>query len=171
MTLLSAPDDTTLGLRDRALLAVLYSTGLRAAEVVAFDLGQVDLSAGEVASRDRRGRARPAFLGHQARAQLDEYLLHARPRFVGATCSRALFLSRKGERLSVRSVEHIVRTYGRQVGLSITPRDLRLACATHLRQGGATATAIKGLLGTVTIGPRGPAGGAKPLDRPLYGEV
>jgi integrase/recombinase XerD len=145
--LLERTGDSAVDLRDRALIAVLYATGLRAAEIVAIDLRQVDLAEGQVSRWDEAGEPRPAFLGRVASEALGEYLEAARPVLVRGRSERALFVSREAGRLSVRALEHLVARRAQAAGLNATPRDLRATCAAHLREGGATAIAVRRLLG------------------------
>ena len=158
LMLLGAPGEDKLGLRDRAVLAVLYVTGLRLGELVALDLKQVDLSGGQLLCWDGAGRPRPAPLGPQALAALARYLADARPRFAESSGSAALFLSQRGQRLSARAVEGLVRRHGRECGFDVTPLRLRQTCAQHLREGGARAYAVQQLLGaTLTTSRRVPS--------------
>jgi integrase/recombinase XerD len=145
--LLERTGDTAVAVRDRAVIAVLYAAGLRAAELVAIDLRQVDLASGQVALWDEAGEPRPAFLGRVASEALDEYLAMARPVLARGNAERALFVSREAGRLSVRALEHLVVRRARAAGLNATPRDLRATCSAHLREGGASAITVRRLLG------------------------
>lgn len=155
-TLLAAPAEDTLGLRDRAVLAVLYATGLRVSQLVDLDCKQVDFTAAEIRRWDRSGHPRPAFLGPRALVALQRYLEESRPLLAGGGACPALFLSRLGHRLSARAVESLVARHARAVGLAASPRDLRVACALHLREGGARAGVVKRLLGTTLSTSRAP---------------
>ncbi len=158
--LLAAPDASPVGVRDRAVLATLYATGLRVSELVGLDMRQVDLACGCIERWDRRGELRVAFLGGGAAAALAAYLAEARPQLAGDKPERALFVAQGGRRLSARAVEHLVARHARSAGLRATPRDLRVACAAHLREGGASGLAVRALLGAVRAGrpPRRPEG-------------
>lgn len=152
--LLAPAGDTPVDVRDRAVLAVLYATGLRVSDLVALDVRQLDLPGAQIHYWDRTGRARVAFLGRSA-AVLAEYVERARPLLLRGAPERALFVSREARRISPRAVEHLVKRRARAAGFSATPRDLRATCAAHLREGGATAIAVRALLGTsLTVKPR-----------------
>lgn len=145
--LLAVPDDSAVGQRDRAVLAVLYATGLRVAELALLDLRQIDLDQGTIARWDASGRAVPAFLGRFATEALRAYCEVGR-RLLGRRGERALFLSQKGGRLSARAIEHLVARHAKSAEVKASPRDLRAACAAHLRAGGASAGTVQRLLGT-----------------------
>ncbi|MHB1005198.1 MAG: tyrosine-type recombinase/integrase [Chloroflexota bacterium] len=156
--LLSTPDETATGLRDRAVLAVLYAGGLRVAELSALDARQVDFADQTIQRWDSAGRPRPAFVGGQAWETLARYLAEARP-VLTPSDERALFVSRRGDRISARAVEHLVGRHARAASLEASPNDLRAACAAHLREGGATAVAVRSLLGTTLSNkPQAPSG-------------
>ncbi len=150
VALLSAPDpNTPQGLRDRAILEALYSTGLRVSELVALDLGDVDWGRREVRVRGKGGKERLAVVGRPALRALRLYLRSARPRLAGERNSPALFLNRFGGRLTDRSVRAIVGEYARMAGLddNVTPHTLRHTFATHLLEGGANLRVVQELLG------------------------
>jgi site-specific recombinase XerD len=147
--ILSALPDDTLGLRDRAIVAVLYSTGLRAAELVNLDLRQMRLDTGEVLRWDAAGHLRLAFLTDVAIGAIKDYLRDSRPSLAKASGEQALFVSRLGRRLTVRSLEYGLASAGTRVGVRLSPHDIRMACAAHLREGGASARAVRRMLATV----------------------
>jgi len=147
--LVSAPDSWTVkGRRDRALLDLLYGTGLRMSECVRLDLSDVDLSQGLVLVRDGKGRKdRLLPLSGRARAALELYLRESRPELVKTSQEAALFLSKYGLRLGGLSVRVLVRRYGQAVGIKASTHVLRHSYATHLLQGGASIREIQVLLG------------------------
>ncbi len=154
----SPRDDTPLGLRDRALLEVLYGAGLRVSEAVGLDLGDVDRSAGLVRVAGKGGRERVVPLGGEALRALDAYLAGGRPRLLlarrrGAEGERALFLSRSGRRLSARAVRQIVSRYAEVTlpGRAPSPHTLRHSFATHLLDNGADLRAVQELLGHASV--------------------
>jgi site-specific recombinase XerD len=139
-----------LGLRDRAILELLYASGLRVSELVGLDLADLDLGERLVAVRGKGGRRRRVPFGEPARDALARYLAEGRPRLaVAARPTEAVFLSRFGRRLGVRSVHALVARAGRAAAVprAVGPHALRHACATHLLDGGADLRAVQELLG------------------------
>jgi integrase/recombinase XerC len=156
-SLLNAPDDSPAGLRDRALLEMLYASGLRAGEVVRLNLGDLDLEAGEVRVRQGKGRKeRIGLLGRAAIDALQNYLQFGRPALEAKARkgrSVALLLNKYGERLSDRGVRRTFDKYVEAAGarLKITPHVLRHTFATHLLENGADLRAVQELLGHAHI--------------------
>lgn len=147
--LLEAPDDTTpLGARDRAILEVLYSCGVRLAELQGLDLGNVSLPRRELLVRGKGSKERWVVFGQPTHAALAHYLHEARPLLTTGP-GTALFLNRYGQRLSRRSIEKLVRRYAAQVGTrdGVHPHTLRHTFATHMLEGGADLRVIQELLG------------------------
>jgi site-specific recombinase XerD len=128
--------DSPLALRNRALLEVLYSCGLRSAEAVGLDLSDVDFERESVHVRGKGGKERAVPLGEEAAHQLARYLRDGRPALAGGAVD-AVFLSRRGRRLDTSTVRRLLRK----------PHRLRHAFATHLLEGGADLRTIQELLG------------------------
>ena len=128
--------DSPLALRNRALLELLYSDGLRSAEVVALDLVDVDFEREAVLVRGKGGKERSVPLGEEAAHHLARYLRHARPE-LARKAEDAFFLSARGRRLDTSTIRRLVRN----------PHRLRHAFATHLLEGGADLRTIQELLG------------------------
>ena len=148
--LLNAPDiSTPQGLRDRAILDVLYSGGLRVSELVGLNLESVDTRRKEMLVWGKGAKERIALLGKPAMAALRTYVEQGRPRLLRGKVTNALFLNRFGDRLTTRSVMNIVRKYSRLAGLAkrVTPHTLRHSFATHLLDGGADLRSVQELLG------------------------
>jgi integrase/recombinase XerC len=145
----SRPD----GLRDRAILEVLYASGMRASELVALDCADLRFHAnGEGEARIRQGKGgkeRIALLGRPAVCALQAYLTQARPQLASARTADALFLNRLGGRLSDRGVRRLFDKYCHAVAAShkITPHTLRHSFATHLLDNGADLRVVQELLG------------------------
>jgi integrase/recombinase XerC len=154
--LLAAPRESTpVGMRDRAILELLYAAGLRVSEVTGLDVEDVDLERGEVRVLGKGSRQRVGLLGAPARRALERYLQVARPLSQGGRARRdaaAFFLNRNGGRLTPRSVQLLVRRYSRQAGLAsgVHPHTLRHTFATHLLDGGADLRVVQELLGHAT---------------------
>jgi len=150
--LLAQPDPRTPeGLRDKALLELLYSSGLRVSELVGLDVHHVDLEAELVRVVGKGDRERVVPLGSYAVQALQAYLTSARPRLAGS--SAALFVSRSGRRLTRQWVWRLLRRYTRAAGISrpVSPHALRHSFATHLLEGGADLRSVQELLGHASI--------------------
>jgi site-specific recombinase XerD len=132
--------DSPLALRSRALLELLYSAGLRSAEAVALDLGDVDFERETVHVRGKGGKERVVPLGEEAAAHLARYLQLGRPA-LAAGANDAIFLSARGRRLDTSTVRRLLRH----------PHRLRHAFATHLLEGGADLRVIQELLGHASL--------------------
>ena len=147
----AANDASPFGLRDRAILELLYGSGIRLGELVALNVDDVDLQRRELWVREGKGgEERIALFGQAAASALRTYLERARPHLVDVHHpSRALFLNRYGGRLSRVSVTNIVHRYARLAGIrkNVTPHMLRHSFATHLMEGGADVRVVQELLG------------------------
>jgi integrase/recombinase XerD len=154
--LLDAPNTSLpYGLRDRALIEVLYATGVRVGELEKITVHHVDLDAQTLQVRHAKGgRPRVVPLGKQAAKWLKEYLTQVRPRLAKRRpFERALFLVRGGAPLGQTQIRFLLQDYRKRAKIkkSVTPHILRHTCATHLLQGGADIRAIQQLLGHVSL--------------------
>lgn len=148
--LLMAPDTSNpQGMRDRAILEMLYAAGMRVSELVALDLRDVDRSRAEVRVLGKGNKERIVLLGKPALAALEQYLTEGRPKLIGKKISNALFLNRFGTRLTARAVQMMLDKYSTQIGLKqpVTPHLLRHTFATHMLDGGADLRVVQELLG------------------------
>jgi integrase/recombinase XerC len=152
--LLEAPDSSTaLGQRDRALMELLYASGLRVSELVSLDLEQINLDTNEIRVWGKGAKERMVLMGKPAAAALASYLSQGRPRLLGKKKSYALFLNRDGGRLTERSIQRILRKYTRVAGIKkrVHPHLLRHTFATHLLDGGADLRVVQELLGHASL--------------------
>jgi len=155
--LLEQPDrEKELGLRDLAILELLYSTGVRVSELVAIDIERLDLNSRLVRVSGKGGKERLLPVGRKAIAAIREYLEHTEKRREKAGYSKRqgpLFLNYRGGRLSARSVNRLVKRYSTKCGIitGISPHSLRHTFATHLLDGGADLRSIQELLGHVSL--------------------
>jgi len=153
--LLTLPDaKTPYGLRDRAMLEVLYSTGLRVSELVGLRVSDLDMKVGCVRCIGKGDKERIVPIGKKAIAMVDKYLREARPKLLGkAAASPTLFVNRRGGALSRVGVWKILSAYGRRAGLRVplTPHMLRHSFATHLLERGADLRSVQLMLGHADI--------------------
>jgi integrase/recombinase XerC len=152
--LMTTPDAETLaGIRDRAVVEVLYGSGLRVSELTNANVGDFDLQSGSVRVVGKGSKERSVPLGSKAVASLQSYLAEARPG-LSATgeAGQAMFVSARGKRLGVRAVERAVKKYGTLCGRAdLVPHGLRHTCATHMLEGGADLRAIQEMLGHASL--------------------
>jgi len=148
--LLAAPDPREeFYLRDRALLELLYATGMRVSEVVDLPLDQINLRLGYVRCIGKGRKERIVPVGRSAIEAVEEYLEYLRPRLMGDRSVSALFLSRTGRPLDRTNVWRLVRKYAITAGVDkpLSPHTLRHCFATHLLAGGADLRIVQELLG------------------------
>jgi integrase/recombinase XerD len=156
--LLSAPStNTPVGLRDRAMLEVLYSTGLRVSELLNLRISDLDMRMGCVRCIGKGDKERLVPIGRKAIAAVEAYLADARPKLIrwGAPPphNHVLFLTVAGRRLSRITIWKILHDYGVKLGLRgrLTPHKLRHSFATHLLEGGADLRSVQLMLGHADI--------------------
>lgn len=148
--LLATPDTATdIGRRDRAILEVLYSSGLRVAEICSLDVGDIDFKYRELRVVGKGDKERIALLGKPSVMALTEYVHRTREKLANRQSQTALFLNRYGGRLSTRSVERLVKRYALKAGLdsNFHTHTLRHSFATHLLDGGADLRVVQDLMG------------------------
>jgi site-specific recombinase XerD len=155
--LVSTPDDPdnpgrhkdpSMQARDRAILEILYATGLRVSEVSALDMRDVDMARRRVRTVGKGSKEREVILGTPAQGAMERYLKEARPLMVGPKSTDAIFLNRFGVRLSKRTIQEMVRSYGLQsIDTRVHPHMLRHTFATHMLDGGADLRIVQELLG------------------------
>src|SRR5688572_19667614 len=152
--LLEAPDGASpLGLRDRAILELLYGSGLRISELTGMDVDDLDLEVGSLRVLGKGGKEREVPLGSFGRDAVGAYLSRGRPALAGAASRGALFLNARGGRLSRQSCARLLGRYVRLAGIDrrVTLHTLRHSFATHLLEGGADVRVVQELLGHASV--------------------
>lgn len=153
--LLQAPKVRTLrGLRDRAILELLYSTGIRATELANLDVPDIVIEEGELRVRCGKGaKDRVVPVGQAACLWVGRYLKDSRPRLSKHPGVGALFLNRRGRRLNRRALSRIVTACARKAGLTtrVTPHTIRHIFATHMLRGKASLRHLQEMLGHVRL--------------------
>ena len=145
--------DTPMSLRDRAIIEVMYATGVRVSELVSLDIDDVDLDENFVRCMGKGSKERIIPLHDEAVETVSEYLEDSRPSLAGDAAGRALFVSRKGGRLTRQALWLILKGRAQAAGIErkITPHTLRHSFATHLLIGGAPLRHVQELLGHASI--------------------
>ena len=152
--LIEAPDrSTSTGLRDRAILEVLYGAGLRVSELTGLDVDDLDVEGGSVRVVGKGGKEREVPIGRHAQHAVGTYLSRARPSLVGQGTRGALFLNTRGGRLSRQACAKLLAVYATRAGIErrVSPHDLRHSFATHLLEGGADVRVVQELLGHASV--------------------
>lgn len=152
--LLEAADTTTtLGLRDRCMLEVLYATGLRVTELIGLRLSEINSRQGVVRITGKGDKERLVPLGEEALDWLQRYLQHSRPELIRGQSLDTVFLSTRGTQMTRQTFWHRIKALALAAGLpaELSPHTLRHAFATHLLNHGADLRALQMLLGHADI--------------------
>lgn len=149
--LLCRPDQSMKGKRDRAILELLYATGIRVSEVVEMNLEDVNLRMGFVTCTGEHGKARIIPMGRPSRAAVEEYIYEVREKFIKGTenTEKALFVNYSGNRLTRQGLWKLLKEYAKLAGMEnkLTPQTLRNSFAVHMIQNGADLKSLQELMG------------------------
>jgi integrase/recombinase XerD len=139
--------------RDRAMLELLYASGMRVSELISLNLGDVDISNCFVRCFGKGSKERMVPIYPQAAKIVDEYIKEVRPLWAHRETEKALFLNQRGERLTRQGLWQILKNYAKDAGLDkqVTPHTLRHSFATHMLSGGADLRSVQELLGHANI--------------------
>lgn len=153
-SLLDAPDpETASGLRDRAILEILYATGARVSEVSGLRLEDLDLAQGQITVMGKGSKERLVPLHRVAVSRLADYLTNGRPRLGTGATTNSVFLSTRGRPLSADAIRRIFKRWLSAAGIasSLSPHSMRHTFATHMVENGADLRTIQELLGHVAL--------------------
>jgi len=153
-SLLNQPDPrTSLGLRDRAMIELLYGTGVRVSEIVSLQTHQMNLEGDYVTVWGKGAKVRVIPFGKWAREKVLRYLKEARPKLSRGRASPFIFLTRSGKALTRQAFWKLIRRYALAAGIEkrVTPHTMRHSFATHLLEGGADLRAVQSMLGHADI--------------------
>ena len=152
--LLESPDDSNpRGLRDRAMLQLLYATGLRVSELCGLEMTAVERRMGVLKVIGKGNKQRVVPFGDPAGAAIDRYLESGRPKLLKSRASRFLFVTARGSAMTRQTFWTLIRKYGRSAGIfrRLTPHVVRHSFATHLVEGGADLRSVQIMLGHADI--------------------
>jgi len=149
--LLGKTDQSMKGLRDKAILELLYATGIRVSEVVEMNIEDVNLRMGFVTCTGEHGKARIIPMGRPSRAAVEEYIYEVRPKFIREANNneKALYVNYSGHRLTRQGLWKLLKEYAKLAGIEnrLTPQTLRNSFAVHMIQNGADLKSLQELLG------------------------
>jgi len=147
------PADNAAGIRDRAILELLYASGLRVSELTGLDTDRLDLAGLQVRVIGKGNRERRVPMGDEARERIHRYLAGPREEWTAGRPTAAVFVSQRGARLTRESVGRLVRRWAAAAGVEsrVTPHTFRHSFATHLLEGGADLRVVQTLLGHASI--------------------
>jgi integrase/recombinase XerD len=153
--LLAAPPvDAPTGMRDRAMLQLLYACGLRVSELITVELRNVNLEMGYLRVNGKGNKERLIPMGQAAVEAITTYLGSVRPVLLKSRASRYLFVTARGSHMTRQGFWKLLAQYGKSVGIfhHVTPHVLRHSFATHLLEGGADLRSVQAMLGHADIG-------------------
>jgi len=150
-TLLDKPDGHNLSLRDKAILEIMYSSGLRASEVISLKTGDINFEAGFLTITGKGSKQRVVPVNEQALSTIKSYMEELRPSFLKKKTSSFLFLARGGKPMTRQRLWQLIKKYSSGLSIRISPHTLRHCFASHLLDGGADLRALQKMLGHTDI--------------------
>ncbi|HDH11031.1 MAG TPA: site-specific tyrosine recombinase XerD [Nitrospirae bacterium] len=150
-TLLKKPEGKKLSLRDRAMLEIIYSSGLRASEAINIKLGDINFEAGFITITGKGSKERVVPVNEKALETVKKYIEESRPELLKKRNSRFLFLAKGGKPMTRQRLWQLIKQYSAQLSTNISPHSLRHCFASHLLDGGADLRALQKMLGHTDI--------------------
>lgn len=150
-SLLKKPEGNNLSLRDKAILEIMYSSGLRASEVVNLKTGNINFEAGFLTITGKGSKQRVVPVNEQALSTIRSYMEESRPLFLKKKASNYLFLARGGKPMTRQRLWQLIKKYSAELSIKISPHTLRHCFASHLLDGGADLRALQKMLGHTDI--------------------
>ncbi len=151
LTLLSTPEGQKLSLRDRAMLATIYASGLRASEVVNIKMGDINFEGGFMKITGKGSKERVVPINETAMETILDYIEESRPRILNKRTSEFLFLAKGGKPMTRQRLWQLIKKYSAGLSIEISPHTLRHCFASHLLNGGADLRALQKMLGHTDI--------------------
>lgn len=147
--LMELPDNSVKGIRDRAILELLYATGIRASELIEMSTEDVNLRMGFVKCTPQHGKARIIPMGRLCRKAMEDYILEVREKLLRGNDSSVLFVNYAGKSITRQGLWKILKEYGEaaRLSVSLTPQVLRNSFAVHMLQNGADVKSLQELMG------------------------
>lgn len=149
--LLNKPAGKTLSLRDRAILEIIYSSGLRASEVINIKMGDINFEAGFITVTGKGSKERVVPVNELALKTLTDYIENSRPDILKKRASQYLFIAKGGKPMTRQRLWQLIKTYASGLSENISPHTLRHCFASHLLDGGADLRALQKMLGHTDI--------------------
>jgi integrase/recombinase XerD len=150
-TLLNTPEGQKLSLRDRAMLEIIYSSGLRASEVVNIKMGDINFEAGFLTIKGKGSKERVVPVNAAAIETIVNYIEESRPELLKKRSSEYLFLAKGGKPMTRQRLWQLIKKYSAGLSIEISPHTLRHCFASHLLDGGADLRALQKMLGHTDI--------------------
>lgn len=147
--LLKAPDESLKGIRDKAILELLYATGIRASELIEMELEDVNLRMGFVTCKGEHSKTRIIPMGRPARHAVEEYIYESRKIFLKEKDTKELFLNYMGEKMTRQGLWKVLKEYSNllEFEIKLTPQVIRNSFAVHMLQNGADIKSLQELMG------------------------